>query len=203
MIKTIIFDFGDVFINLDKKRARQHAMHLYGVNAFSEEIVATNTRYEKGLISTTSFLDFYQNAFPQDSKENIIHSWNIILKDFPRHRFDFLRQLSNKNEYKLILLSNTNELHINWVMDHISFFNDFKNCFDKFYLSHEIHLRKPNHDFYQFVIQQNGLTENEILFIDDTLENIQVATQLGMHTWNINPKEEDITDLFVLKKELF
>ncbi len=88
-------------------------------------------------------------------------------------------------------------------MGHIPFFNDFKNCFDKFYLSHEIHLRKPNHDFYQFVIQQNGLTENEILFIDDTLENIQVATQLGMHTWNINPKEEDITDLFVLKKELF
>jgi len=40
MIKTIIFDFGDVFINLDKTRARQHAMHLYGVGAFSN---ASNT----------------------------------------------------------------------------------------------------------------------------------------------------------------
>jgi len=203
MIKTIIFDFGNVFINLDKVRARHHAMNLYGIDAFSKEMIATNTLFETGLISSTSFLDFYQNAFPRISKENIIDSWNIILKDFPLRRLDFLKQLSNKNEYKLILLSNTNELHMKWVREHIPLYNDFKNCFDEFYLSHEIHLRKPNDDIFEFVIQHNDLIENEILFIDDTFENIQTAEQLGLYTWNLNPKEEDITDLFSIKKELF
>jgi putative hydrolase of the HAD superfamily len=85
----------------------------------------------------------------------------------------------------------------------VPFYEDFKNCFDVFYLSHEINLRKPNADIYQFVLSENNLTPDTCLFIDDTEENTKAASKLGIHTWNINPETEDITNLFNIKKELF
>lgn len=202
MIKTIIFDFGDVFINLDKKGAAQHAMEIFGVDSFSEAMMSNNTLYEKGQITTTVFLDFYERTFPKITRDQIIESWNIILRDFPLSRLEFLKGLSDENKYTLILLSNTNELHINWVKAHVPFYNEFKSCFHQFYLSHEIHLRKPDHTIYDYVMDHNDLKATETLFIDDTLENTRAAEQLGMQTWNIDPVTEDITDLFSINKAL-
>ena len=203
MIKTIIFDFGDVFINLDKEGALQHAQNLFKTDLFSKNMIETNHFYEKGMISTASFIKFYKNEFPNISETEIIETWNIIIKDFPAYRLDFLKSLSEEKKYRLILLSNTNNLHINWVKSHIPFYVEFKNYFDAFYLSHEIHLRKPSFDIFQFVINEHNLKANECLFIDDTAEHTISASQLGLHTWNLNPKTEDITQLFRIKKELF
>ena len=100
-------------------------------------------------------------------------------------------------------MSNTNALHISWVKAQVSFYEDFKSCFNEFYLSHEIGLRKPNANIYEFVLQENNIIASESLFIDDTKENTDAASKLGIHTWNINEKTEDITNLFETKKHLF
>jgi len=203
MIKTIIFDFGDVFINLDKKGVLHNALNVFGIDSFPAIMLKTNTLYEMGFITTDSFLKFYTNEFPHVSKQSMVDLWNSILKDFPLHRFGFLKELSDKKDYKLILLSNTNTLHIDWVIEHVPYYEEFKNCFDAFYLSHEINLRKPNIDIYQFVLSQNNIKPEECLFIDDTIENINAAKSVGIHTWNINPKTEDIVNLFTINHHLF
>lgn len=203
MIKNIIFDFGDVFINLDKDGAMKQALNLVGIDPFSPQMIETNNLYEQGLISTSEFIQFYKNSFPNITKDKIIETWNCILKDFPLHRLNFIKSLASEKKYRLILLSNTNELHINWVREHVPFYDNFKSCFDKFYLSHEIHLRKPNYDVFKFVIQQNNFNVFETLFIDDTIEHTNSAKELGLHTWNINPKTEDIVNLFEIKDDLF
>ncbi len=203
MIKTIIFDFGDVFINLDKQAAMQHALQLFNTDTFSEDMIATNDLYEKGLISTASFIKFYKNCFPNISETEIINTWNIIIKDFPTHRLGFIKTLSEKKKYRLVLLSNTNELHINYVKEQIEFYEEFKNCFDVFYLSHEIHLNKPNLEIFEFVLSENNLLAEECLFLDDTKEHTIAAAQLGINTWNLNPKTQDVTQLFKINKELF
>lgn len=203
MIKTIIFDFGGVFINLDKETVIQQALNVFKTGSFAEDIIATNHLYEKGLISTSAFIKFYKNKFPNTTQEKIIETWNSIIKDFPTYRLEFLKMLSEEKKYTLILLSNTNELHINWVKEHIPFCNQFKNCFDLFYLSHEIHLRKPSPEIFKFVLNKNNLLAEECLFVDDTTDHTIAANKLGFHTWNINSETEDIIDLFKIKKELF
>ena len=203
MIKTLIFDFGDVFINLDKTGAMQHALALFEMDTLSDELIATNTLYEQGLIPTSGFLKFYTTKFPKLSERAIIEAWNHILKDFPVKRLEFIQQLAKENKFNLILLSNTNELHIEWIKTHVNFYNDFKKCFDKFYLSHEIQLRKPNLNIYEFVLNENNLKANECLFIDDTKENTDAASTLGIHIWNINETKEDVLDLFEIKDHLF
>ena len=202
MIKTIIFDFGDVFLNLDKP-ATLRELKKHEISHFSEEMLQKNMAYEKGLISSEAFIAEYCKSFPKLNSENFTSSWNAILLDFPKHRLEFLQQLKSEGRFELILLSNTNHIHIDWVKQNIAFFEDFKNCFDAFYLSQEINLRKPDPEIFEFVLNRHELKPEETLFIDDTPENTQAAAQLGIHVWNIDPENEDITDLFTVKKNLF
>lgn len=203
MIKTIIFDFGNVFINLDIEGAHKHALNNFNIDSLSEEMLAFNSFYEQGLISTEEFLEFYAENFPSLANEELVDIWNYMLKNFPEHRLNFLKQLKESSKYKLILLSNTNELHIDWIKEHITFYEDFKNCFDAFYLSHEIHLRKPNAAIFEFVLNENDLIATECLFIDDNKDNIEAANALNFKTWHINPETEDVSNLFKTKSNLF
>ncbi|MFK7780829.1 HAD family hydrolase [Psychroserpens sp.] len=202
-IKTLIFDFGDVFINLDKEGAMKNALDLFELDELPRDLISINTLYEQGLISSEEFIEFYTENFPKLSKNNIINAWNFILKDFPKERLTFLQNLKKEHHYKLILLSNTNALHIDWIRERVSFYDDFKSCFDQFYLSHEIHLRKPNTDIYEFVLTENKLKAEQCLFIDDTKDNTDTAAQLGLHVWNIDETKEDIINMFTVKKDLF
>ena len=204
MIKTIIFDFGDVFINLDKE-ATYNELKKLGVTSFSEEMMAINKQYEIGKISSNAFVSYYQNIFTNTEKSQLEAAWNAIILDFPEHRLQFIEDLKKTNQYQLILLSNTNELHIEKVIENMGIerYQRFKNSFHQFYLSHEIHLRKPEKSIYQFVLNTNSLNANECLFIDDTLENTEAAKALGIHVWTNNPIEDDIVNLFQKKKDIF
>lgn len=202
MINTLLFDFGDVFINLDKT-APEKALLKYGDAASIKKMTPIAEKFEVGAITTQDFLDAIKAILPNASLSEILDAWNSMLLDFPEHRLEFIKQLADKKEYELILLSNTNEAHIAWIQENIRFYANFKSCFDTFYLSHEIQLRKPNRNIFEYVISQHQLKPSEILFIDDTKANTDTAKQLGIQTWTINPTTEDVVDLFSSKTELF
>lgn len=202
MIKTLIFDFGDVFINLNKK-ATYNGLAKLGVTNLTQEMTDLNIRYEIGQATTAQLLSSYQSWFPNISQDTLQEIWNSILLDFPKYRLDFLKELKTKGDYQLILLSNTNDMHITWIENNVSFYPEFKEQFDQFYLSHEIQLRKPNEDIYEFVLEQNNLTPETCFFVDDTEENTQSASKVGIHSWNILPGKEDVIDLFHINQHLF
>ena len=202
MIKTIIFDFGDIFINLDKS-ATPAQLKKFGVKNLPDSILSANQEYEKGLLSSEEFFNSYKKEFTSIKKDNFLKAWNAILVDFPKYRLEFIKKLAAEKDYQLILLSNTNEIHIDWVKENISFFNEFQQCFDAFYLSYEINFRKPDANIYEYVLQQHNLKPEECLFIDDTTENTDAAAALGINVWNLEPTREDVIDLFTTKKELF
>jgi putative hydrolase of the HAD superfamily len=201
MIKNIIFDFGDVFINLDKQ-ATIRELYQLGVREISDEMIEVYKMYEVGKLSTEEFVTRFTDLFPEISDVDFINAWNAILKDFPLYRFDFLKSLAASKKYRLFLLSNTNDLHISWIQNDWGkeLFNEFGSCFEQFYLSHEMHLRKPNADIYEFVLSQNDLKPEETFFIDDTKENTDTAENLGIKVWNINPETEDVVDLLAKKE---
>ncbi|QOD60820.1 HAD family phosphatase [Polaribacter haliotis] len=202
MIKNIIFDFGDIFINLDKM-ATFKAMAELGVSNITEEMMQIYHQYEKGFMSTEDFIKFFHNKF-NIPKTDLVNAWNAVLLDFPKERLSFLQELSASKKYRLFLLSNTNDLHIKWVQNSlgVQFYNDFKNAFEQFYLSHEINFRKPDTNIYEFVLNENSLKAEETLFVDDLEENTNSASQLGIHTWNLTPGVDDVTELFEKNKQL-
>lgn len=203
MIDTLIFDFGDVFINLDKQGAMQNALNLFKMDTFEKDMITTNMLYEVGKISTEEFIEFYKLKFPYLEDQQIVKAWNYILRDFPKYRLEFLQKIALENRYKIILLSNTNDMHIDYIKSNISFYEEFKDCFDAFYLSQEIQLRKPNREVFDFVLENNNLKPEHCFFVDDTKENTDMAESLGIKVWNIDETREDVIDLFNLKNIYF
>jgi len=196
MIKNIIFDFGDIFINLDKEIIFRE-MQRYGNPSMTPELIALSNAFEVGQISSESFINGLQSYFPKTSSQEIIAIWNGMLLDFPEYRLEFIEKLAKEKEYRLFLLSNTNALHIPEVVKIMgdSKFQRFKNSFEQFYLSHEIHLRKPNADSYEFVLDKNALDPIETFFVDDTIENTKSANKLGIKTWHLIVGQEDIIQI--------
>ena len=195
MIKNIVFDFGDIFINLDKKLFAEELQKIH-ISQESEEMLPILQQYEMGLVSTDKFLTFFEERLSV-SQDQLKRAWNSILLDFPKERLRFIQNLSESKKYRLFLLSNTNDLHISWIQKNwgMEQYNAFKICFEQFYLSHEINLRKPNNNIYEFVLTSNDLEPKETLFIDDTKENTDAAKALGIHIWNLKPGKEDVLEL--------
>ncbi|MCC9016764.1 HAD family hydrolase [Flavobacterium lipolyticum] len=195
MIDTIIFDFGDIFINLDKQ-ATISGLQKLGLKEWNAELDQLNLLFETGDISPEDFLTGFKKQLPNATTEQILEAWNAILADFPLYRLEFLQLLSQK--YRLFLLSNTDSIHIETFENKtgISFYSDFYQCFEKVYFSFEIGMRKPNAEVFQYLINKHELSPKRTLFVDDKKENTDSAAALGFHVWNLQVGQEDVVDLF-------
>ncbi len=196
MIKNIIFDLGDVLINLDKE-ALPKALTAYGAKAADPELLALSHAYEKGAISTDRFLVSAAERLGEPQKERLAAYWNQAILDFPEGRLTFLEALSAGGAYRMFLVSNTNDLHMERVRKTMGMerYVRFQKCFEGFYLSHEIGLRKPDPGIFLRLLDSHGLLPEETLFIDDTLEHILSAAALGLQTWHLQVGREDVREL--------
>ena len=196
MIKNIILDFGDIFIDLDKP-ATARAMTKYGYKELTPDLEQLFNAYEKGEMDSPSFLKQVASHFPTAPEDYVINAWNSILKDFPDSRLDFVENLAKQNQYRLFLLSNTNDLHIEFVRERLGKekFDRFEAAFEVFYLSYEMGMRKPDAEIFEFVLNAHNLIPEETLFVDDTKENTDAAASLGIQVWNLQVGKEDITEL--------
>ena len=194
MIDTIIFDFGDIFINLDK-RATIEGLERLGLSSWNEDLDRLNISFEKGQISRDAFLLGIQKQIPNATIDEILMAWNAVLLDFPLYRLEFLQLLSKK--FRLFLLSNTDAIHI----DHFeqregaSFYGDFYQCFEKVYFSYEMGMRKPDAEIYTTLINRHELSPKRTLFVDDKKDNTDAAKALGLHVWNLVVGKEDVIAL--------
>jgi FMN phosphatase YigB (HAD superfamily) len=194
MIDTIIFDFGDIFINLDKQ-ATIEGLERLGLSSWNEDLDRLNISFEKGQISRDAFLLGIQKQIPNATIDEILMTWNAVLLDFPLYRLEFLQLLSKK--FRLFLLSNTDAIHI----DHFeqregaSFYGDFYQCFEKVYFSYEMGMRKPDAEIYTTLINRHELSPKRTLFVDDKKDNTDAAKALGLHVWNLQVGKEDVIAL--------
>lgn len=195
MINTIIFDFGDIFINLDFE-AMQKALKSLGLKEWTEELDKLNYKFEKGNIKEDAFLKGIQSHIPNASLEEIKNAWSKVLLDFPLYRLEFLHKLSHN--YRLFLLSNTDSIHVEQFEQIVgeSFSRDFYQCFEKVYFSFEIGQRKPEPDAFNYIINKHELSPKRTLFVDDRKDNTDVAESLGFQVWNLKVGEEDVVDMF-------
>jgi glucose-1-phosphatase len=189
MIKNIIFDLGNVLIDIDFPRSEAMLKELLGENLL-ENLAKNNQKdvflaYETGKISENEFLDILIHASKKTvERSSIIDAWNAMLIGFKKPRFEMLENL--RHRYHLYVLSNTNKTHIDWVHQHlasefgiVAYENTF---FKKVYYSHEIFLRKPTVAIYEYVLRDANLLPQETVFIDDNFDNIAAAKTLGIQT---------------------
>lgn len=74
------------------------------------------------------------------------------------------------------LLSNTNEMHIDFIRERYEFPSVVRGAI----LSHELGLRKPDPAIYRAALKLSGTKPEETVFVDDLKPNVESAKRLGM-----------------------
>ncbi|MBF01504.1 HAD-IA family hydrolase [Flavobacterium coralii] len=195
MVNTIVFDFGDVFINKNSK-AKDEALASLGLTEWNEDLEELEKQLETGVISAKEFLKGLQPYTDNASLEAIKEAWNAGIENFPLYRLEFLQKLATS--YRLFLLSNTDPIHIE-KFEHdsgASFYSDFYQCFEKVYFSHEIGIRKPDEGAYNYLINNHDIQPKRTLLVDDKKFNTDAAEALGFKVWRLQKGSEDVTELF-------
>jgi putative hydrolase of the HAD superfamily len=185
-LKNLILDLGGVIFDIDYEftiRAFADAGMDDSGQVYSQKgQLPVFDLFEKGLITTNEFCDELRSLCHKETdNETIIRCWNALLIGIPQDNIDTLYRL--KEKYRLFLLSNTNEIHEaafkqNIIEQHGRYF--FDDVFEKVYLSHLIHLRKPDREVFDYVINENNLIREECLFIDDSIQHIHGAKAAGI-----------------------
>lgn len=206
-LRVLIFDFGGVFIDLDRDKSVSEFERL-GVHNASEMLsnyVQTGIFYllESGRISAAEFRNGLRREYGIDhaSDADIDAAFFAFLKGVPEHRLELLRRLhrgvynARGERIRIVLLSNTNIIHFP-VCQQIYFESNgytVGDYFDKLYLSYEMQMSKPDDEIFLALAAAEGVEPCECLFFDDGPANIATADRLGFRTQWV---EEDICTYF-------
>lgn len=199
-IKNIIFDLGNVLLNIDGEKTLD-AFRKFGVDRFDDIYTLQQQSIiidllETGKMTQLEFVNQIREFFEQYiSEDDILDAWNAMILDFPEDRINLVKQLGEK--YSVFLLSNTNEIHYAFFKRKFKrqYKMRFKELFTKAFLSHEIGMRKPNKRIFEYISKGAIIDPEQTLFIDDDQENIKSAQQLGFKTYWLK-KDEEIVELF-------
>ena len=180
----LIFDFGNVLIEIDPARSIE-AFQTLGAQADLHLDADFFHDFETGAITATEFRRALRGQLKwAASGSSIDRAWNELLLEVPPRTLAKLHQLRAKG-YKLALLSNTNPIHIDEVRRRLGPFGygEFARCFERIFYSSEMGLRKPDPAIYAAVDRELGITSPaQALFIDDNAANIASAAAYGWRT---------------------
>lgn len=183
--KVVLFDLGGVVIDLVYEDTIR-AFEQLGAPDFKElysQALQTNLfdRYETGQISSMHFINKVKELIPINVSPNeVVRAWNAMIKDFQAKKLEQILQL--KSTQKVALLSNTNDLHEDFVRRMLKKVTDnsLESYFDFTFLSHAIGMRKPHQETFLWVCEQMGEKPEDVLFIDDSAQHIEGARQAGL-----------------------
>lgn len=191
-----IFDLGNVIVEIDFQRA-------LGVwSNFSRVPLATlQQRFQMGaLVEQHERGEITDETFAQGlcdelgialGFEQFVAGWQaIFVKVYPQI-ITLMHQLRSEG-HRVVVLSNTNRLHCSYWP---SQYPEIQSAADKFYLSQEMGLRKPDLAIYQAVLNAEGVSAEQAVFFDDNKENIEAAEKIGIRSIHVT-SSQSITHYF-------
>jgi putative hydrolase of the HAD superfamily len=175
---AIVFDLGQVIVPfnyqpfIDKINQIQNGLGNQFVEKYNTNYTI-HREFEKGKISENDFISkMLEYLDYKIDGETFCTYWSDIFS-LDKDVISLLPFL--KQKYKLYLVSNTNSIHKKYGYQNY----EFLELFDKLFLSHEVGFIKPEKEIYQAVEKESGFPSGEHIFIDDILEYVDAAKQLG------------------------
>ncbi|MCG3206056.1 MAG: Alpha-D-glucose 1-phosphate phosphatase YihX [Elusimicrobia bacterium] len=180
MIKTVLFDLGNVILPFDvmrlAKRLTKHS-HLSApeiVERLWNDYIADH--FETGKMSPQEY--FVHITELCQFKDLTYEEFEPIFNEIFDEDAEIVALISRlKGRYKLGIISNTNEIHVR----HIKKTYSYLSHFDFHWWSNEAGVRKPNPAIYQMALTHFSVNPSEAVFIDDLHTNIATAKQLGIN----------------------
>ncbi len=202
--KLVIFDWGGVIESHRKSEYCVNKARINLIKHFNNEIkdkdllkkertiYINNKMGERNDVTTNWFNELKKEFSLKCSYEEF---YSFYLKEFDKVEYykDVVQYAHTlKQICKIGILSNLSSLDKQRLDKQV----DLKQ-FDYVWLSFEMNCRKPNKRIYEMVEKECKFENNNILFIDDCKENINVAKKMGWNTCNADGHE-----LYKIKKSI-
>ena len=193
-ISTLIFDLGGVIVDLDLAKCIQNFKDL-GLENIEQYLSNFGQKdffmqFEKGQIGIPAFRNEIRKlAGIELTDAQIDEAWCSFLTQIPVEKLHLLSEL--KKKYRLLMLSNTNPLHIQTAVaaEFSKTGKTMQDFFDKCYLSYEMGMVKPDVEIFEALLADAQVKAEECLFLDDGKKNIDTAAALGIQTYWVKPNE--------------
>lgn len=185
MVKAIIFDLWGTVVETGvvPSPSRQVKYFLRVQQSFPDFIVAFEHSFMTGKFNSLKeafehVVKDFNLRIPDFVYEKLVGTWNknaILSKLYPE-TLEVLQDLRSKG-YKLYLLSNTDQFSFEQVNEKFK----LNELFDKVYPSYETGLLKANPDAYKQILKENGLKENDVIMVGDSLDSdVKSAEKAGI-----------------------
>lgn len=177
-VKLLVFDMGHVFVDFDWNAVCEGFCRISGRTReqLKEDFrYVASLGYERGEISTADFLCALNGRLETSlTVEQFTELWNVTFQE-NAEMAELLAVL--KEQRPLYLLSNTNEVHFDFLESSFTVTRHFSEVI----LSYKVRSSKPDRQIYEEVLKRSGLSAAECLFVDDLAVNIAAARdQVGM-----------------------
>ena len=186
--KNLILDLGGVILDINYQNTidafKAIGIEQAGTLYSQQSQIPLFDLLEKGLIGEKEFFSELRKLSGTEHDDEVLRKcWNAILIGLPEENLRTLYDL--KKKYRLFLLSNTNSIHESQyrkmiIKQYGSFV--FDDIFEKMYLSHHIHLRKPGQEIFEYVINDSNLKKEETFFVDDSKQHVEGARSVGIES---------------------
>lgn len=225
MTTDIIFDLGGVLLDLNMQGVGEackrlgfnpelffvntpptHGKSGEGCSTVCQGISASKaiTEYQVGNMTSEEFLSLVMSYCDEGiTRENVMEAWDACIGPLPKERLDMIKELRSKG-YHTHLLSNTNDLH--WEEIKRRYLSEegytCADLFDHVFVSHEMHLAKPDGEIYRQAVRQIGRPATQCLFIDDTQINVEAAKREGLQgAWLDLSKKNSLKSIIFAKSK--
>jgi putative hydrolase of the HAD superfamily len=196
-IKAIIFDMGGVFVQTTDKNPRSNLAKKYGLNYEELSLLVFQSDTAKkatvGEIDEKDHWKFIGDHFglnPMELEKFQENFWGGDTLDLSLVKFT----KSLKAKYPIGLLSNA------WSGARALLTRrfGFLDLFDVSVFSAEVEMAKPDPKFYYWILEKLNLKPEETIFVDDFIENITAAKELGIRTIHFKNTIEAIAEINAL-----
>lgn len=176
-----IFDMGNVIIDIDFKRVLGVWSHLSGtpLATLTERFKMGEVfqQHERGEISDEQFAaDLCNEMGIALSFEQFSAGWHAVFVGLRPEVITLFQKLREEG-HRVVVLSNTNRLHLDFWPQH---YPEIEANTDAMYLSQNLGMRKPEPEIFQHVLEKEGFTADQAVFFDDVAENIEAARVAGI-----------------------
>ena len=184
--KLFIFDMGEVVV-LNVKNLQAIAKRFaIEYSLFRSDYALYDKPLMEGFMDPMDFFRHMENHYGIDRIEDNLFETDFspVANTFMLERIDALR----KSGHRCVLGSNTFQPHINVVsrmaekpLSHL----------DKAYESYKMHISKPSLSFWKRIVEEEGYSYSDTVFIDDRDDNIRAAESLGITCFKYSSSDDD------------
>jgi len=204
MFKVFVFDLGNVIIPFDhttisprllKYSKKKGEFKPEDIHRFFYKEEELEHKYEEGKIMTAEFINNVRERFSLDiSNEEFASIFCDIFSKANREVEDIIRGL-NRSGRRLVLLSNTNEMHFEYILKKY----EIMRLFEQYILSYRVGCRKPDRRIYEHLIEYTGCRPEDIFYTDDMIDYIESARRLGISAHHF----KDATSIYKTLEDTF